>query len=56
MEPAEAAERMHRMRVWIREHNIFWWAGALVGALCDLRVRQDDQDRMSQSEDIPVSR
>ncbi len=56
MEPAEAAERMRRMRIWIREHNIFWWAGTFIGALCDLRVKQDDWNRTSQSEDVPVLR
>ncbi len=54
MEPSETAQRMRRMRVWIREHNIFWWAGELIGALCDLRVKQVDQDRMPQSEEVSV--
>jgi trehalose-6-phosphate synthase len=54
MEPAEVSDRMRRMRVWIREHNIFWWASTLIGALCDLRVNQNDQNRVSQSEDVPV--
>lgn len=38
MDTAERMERMRRMRLTLKEHNIFWWASNLIGALCDLRV------------------
>ena len=30
--------RMRRMRRSVRDHNIYWWAGTLIGELCDLRL------------------
>jgi alpha,alpha-trehalose-phosphate synthase [UDP-forming] len=30
--------RMRRMRRSVKDHNIYWWAGALIGELCDLRL------------------
>lgn len=38
MDVREMGERMRRMRRSIREHNIYWWAGSLIGELCDLRI------------------
>jgi trehalose 6-phosphate synthase len=34
----EIASRMQRMRRSIREHNIYWWAAALITELCDMRI------------------
>jgi trehalose 6-phosphate synthase len=38
MNENDMAERMRRMRVSVKEHNIYWWAGSLIGALCELRL------------------
>jgi trehalose-6-phosphate synthase len=38
MDVAEITDRMQRMRRTVREHNIYWWAGTLIGDLCDLRL------------------
>jgi len=38
MEAGERAERMRRMRAIVKEHNIYWWASSLIGALCELRM------------------
>jgi trehalose 6-phosphate synthase len=39
MDIGEMADRMRRMRRSVKEHNIYWWAGSLIGDLCDLRVK-----------------
>ena len=37
--PAEEKQaRMQRMRKLVREHNIYRWAGTLIGELCDVRL------------------
>ena len=35
---AEIRDRMRRMRRSVKDHNIYWWAGTLIGELCDLRL------------------
>jgi alpha,alpha-trehalose-phosphate synthase [UDP-forming] len=40
MPVSEMADRMRRMRRSVKEHNIYWWAGSLIGALCELRLEQ----------------
>jgi alpha,alpha-trehalose-phosphate synthase [UDP-forming] len=45
----EMADRMHRMRKSVKEHNIYWWAGSLIGELCDIRLNEKDRT-------LPVSR
>jgi len=40
MDIAEITDRMRRMRRTVREHNIYWWAGSLIGELCELRLKQ----------------
>lgn len=42
-------DRMRRMRRSVKEHNIYWWAGALIGELCDLRLQQQDRRGASVS-------
>ena len=39
MDIGEMGDRMRRMRRSVKEHNIYWWAGSLIGDLCDLRVK-----------------
>ena len=38
MSPEEKRARMARMRAYVREHNIYWWAGNLISELVALRV------------------
>lgn len=45
MNVGDMVERMQRMRISVKEHNIYWWAGSLIGALCDLRMEQKDNPK-----------
>jgi trehalose 6-phosphate synthase len=38
MDISEMTDRMRRMRRSVKEHNIYWWAGSLIGELCELRL------------------
>ena len=38
MDVQEVIDRMERMRQSVKERNIYWWAGSLIGHLCDLRL------------------
>jgi trehalose-6-phosphate synthase len=38
MAPEERQERMARMRMVIREHNIYRWAGSLISELAAIQV------------------
>ncbi len=38
MDAGERSERMRRMRATVKEHNIYWWASSLIGALYELRL------------------
>ena len=38
MQPEEKQMRMQRMRRSVREHNVFRWAGSLIGELCEVRL------------------
>lgn len=40
MDVAEMTDRMQRMRRSVKEHNIYWWAGSLIGELCELRLNR----------------
>lgn len=40
MDTSEIVDRMRRMRKTVKEHNIYWWAGSLIGELCDLRLQR----------------
>ncbi|HEX2917491.1 MAG TPA: trehalose-6-phosphate synthase [Edaphobacter sp.] len=40
MDVTEIIDRMRRMRRTVKEHNIYWWAGSLIGELCDLRLKR----------------
>jgi len=43
MNATEMTDRMRRMRRVVKEHNIYWWAGALIGELCELRLKHQDR-------------
>src|ERR1700681_3482770 len=38
MSPEEKQMRMQRMRKLVREHNVYRWAGGLIGELCEVRL------------------
>ena len=38
MDVSEIRDRMRRMRRTVKDHNIYWWAGTLIGELCELRL------------------
>ena len=40
MSSGEVSDRMRSMRRAVTEHNIYWWAGSLIGDLCDLRLNR----------------
>jgi len=40
MRPEERRQRMARMRTTVREHNIYRWAGNLIGELCEIRTAE----------------
>jgi alpha,alpha-trehalose-phosphate synthase [UDP-forming] len=39
MQAEEKKTRMHRMRKLVREQNVYKWAGSLIGALCEVRLK-----------------
>jgi trehalose-6-phosphate synthase len=42
MHSEEKQLRMQRMRKLVREHNVYRWAGSLIGELCDVRLDNAD--------------
>ena len=38
MQSDEKQMRMQRMRKQVREHNVYRWAGSLIGELCEVRL------------------
>jgi trehalose 6-phosphate synthase len=38
MQSEEKQLRMQRMRKLVREHNVYRWAGSLIGELCEVRL------------------
>jgi alpha,alpha-trehalose-phosphate synthase [UDP-forming] len=42
MEAEEKQTRMQRMRKIVREHNVYRWAGHLIGDLCDVRLDRQE--------------
>jgi trehalose 6-phosphate synthase len=49
MDISEMVERMQRMRRSVKEHNIYWWAGSLIGELCGLRLKKMKDTKTSAS-------
>ncbi len=52
MDVSEMGERMRRMRRSVKEHNIYWWAGSLIGALCELRLEQNPDTRRADPDRV----
>jgi trehalose 6-phosphate synthase len=48
MDVGEMIERMQRMRSSVKEHNIYWWAGSLIGQLCELRLKKTTSTKTSE--------
>ena len=46
MAPAEKRARMARMRTYVREHNIYLWAGNLISELASIRL--DTPERVAR--------
>ena len=45
MRPEEARARMQRMRAVVREHNVYGWAGNLIGELSGIRLEPKNHVR-----------
>jgi trehalose 6-phosphate synthase len=56
IDATEMVERMRRMRRSVKEHNIYWWAASLIGALCDLRLDRKDDAKSTVSERVLVAK
>jgi trehalose-6-phosphate synthase len=54
MDVGDMVGRMRRMRNSVKEHNIYWWAGRLIGALCELRLEQKESASTFVPDRIPV--
>jgi trehalose 6-phosphate synthase len=46
MRSEEKQLRMQRMRKVVREHNVYRWAGSLIGELCEVRLDANDVSGM----------
>jgi len=42
MEPRERRQRMQRMRRIVKEHNVYRWAGNLIGELAEIRIEETE--------------
>src|ERR1700683_797956 len=45
MSPQEQESRMAHMRRIVREHNVYRWAGSLMTALSEIRIKRQQVDR-----------
>ena len=55
MDVVDMVRRMRHMRTSVKEHNIYWWAGSLIGALCELRLEPKESASSVVPERIPVT-
>ena len=55
MDIGEMIERMRRMRSSVKEHNIYWWAGSLIGQVCELRLKKMPNTTDPWTQDLPHS-
>jgi trehalose-6-phosphate synthase len=55
MEPEEKQLRMHRMRKYIKEHNIYQWAGNLITELVELRLDAPEEVREKSSANVSAA-
>ena len=54
MDVTEMTERMRHMRNTVREHNIYWWAGSLIGTLCEVRLDQAEPVAVPANDKVTV--
>jgi trehalose 6-phosphate synthase len=55
MDVSEVVGRMRRMRKLVKERNIYWWAGRLIGELCDLRLEKREGASASAPKKIAIN-
>ena len=55
MEPEDKQLRMHRMRKYIKEHNIYQWAGNLITELVELRMDVPEEVRDKSRASVSVA-
>src|ERR1700687_4456329 len=55
MEPEDKQLRMHRMRKYIKEHNIYQWAGNLITELVELRLDAPEEVREKSSASVSAA-
>jgi trehalose 6-phosphate synthase len=55
MEPEDKQLRMHRMRKYIKEHNIYQWAGNLITELVELRLDAPEEVREKSSAGVSAA-
>jgi len=48
MPPEERRARMSRMRAYVREHNVYRWAGTLIAELAAIRLKTPEEDGYGQ--------
>lgn len=53
MEPEDRKDRMLRMRKIVKEHNVYRWAGNLIGHLCEVRVETPETDAVGVPVGVP---
>jgi trehalose 6-phosphate synthase len=56
MDANEMADRMRHMRRSVKEHNIYWWAASLIGALCEVRLEQQGNAKSAAPDHVSVAR
>jgi trehalose 6-phosphate synthase len=56
MDAKEMADRMRHMRRSVKEHNIYWWAASLIGALCEVRLEQKGNAKSAAPDHVSVAR
>jgi trehalose 6-phosphate synthase len=56
MPAEEKRTRMQRMRAVVKEHNVYRWAGSLIGELAEIRLETADlkPNGPPSREDVPV--
>jgi alpha,alpha-trehalose-phosphate synthase [UDP-forming] len=52
MPDEERRARMARMRAIVKEHNIYWWAGNLIGELAEIRLEPAEADQPGRRDSL----
>ena len=51
MDATERQARMHRMRRFVKEHNVYRWAGNLITELSEIRIEEPRAEDAHESEE-----